>query len=492
MEFLRRLAEQLRQFWTRQSVGSRILFATVAVICLVALVAVGVWAQPDYSVLFSELPTEDAAEITAKLDADGVPYTLSAEGTTILVPANRAQKLRMDVAVSGLPSGPGKGWELFDQSQFGMTPFQQKVAYQRAIEAELSRTIRQLDQVESARVHIVQPDDTPFVREKKPVTASVQIKTTLAAALSRKQTEGIVALVAGSVKGLTADHVTVLDTQHRVLSQKSDPYEEMSSRQLEYQRDVESYLASKAEELLTQVLGPGRATVKVTADIDFKRVKENSEIYDPDGRVLLKESLRTLKTTQPETGGTTGAASNVPTSFNQVSLQSVVGEKEEEEVESEYVISRTNRTSEKMQGIIERLTVAVMITEDLEIAAGQPHYEIDQPQAEQLVKRAVGFNGERGDKIEVIKGRVVGHPPPPPEEPVELQKWQRYMDILQVVSLAVALLIAFAIIMLVRWRIRNRPEPEPEPEPEPPPQPSASLGNLDSVAEALKKWLDIT
>ncbi len=494
METLRQFAEQLKQLWTRQSVIWRVLFLVAAAICLVVIVGVVIWVKPEYSVLFSDLPVEDAAEITAKLDAEDVPYRLSAEGTTVSVPKDRTQKLRMDVAVSGLPSGPGKGWGLFDDSQFGMTPFQQNVAYQRAIQSELARTIMQLDQVESAWVHVVQPDDTPFVREKKPVTSSVVIKTELGAALSRKETEGIVALVAGSVKGLTPEHVTVLDTQHRVLSRSSDPYEEMSSRQLEYQRDVESYLAEKAQQLLVGVYGEGNSTVRVTADIDFKRVKEDSATYDPDGRVILKEKTRTLKTTQPETGGTTGAAYNLPTSFNRVSLQSMTGEKEEEEIESEYVVSRTNRTSEKMQGIVKRLTVAVMVREDAAIAAGLPHFKIKPEQVADLVKRAVGYDEARKDEIQVIIGRVKEDEPAESEAaadvPEEIGTWQKILDILQAVSLALAVLAAVGIFLLVRWKMRKPPEPEPEPEPVPVPR--ASLGNLDSVAEALKKWLDVS
>ncbi|MCY2989693.1 MAG: flagellar basal-body MS-ring/collar protein FliF [Planctomycetota bacterium] len=468
MEFFRQLASQLKQFWARLSVGARALFGLITGLCLVAIMGVGIWAfQPEYAVLFSGLPVEDVAAITSKLDAERVPYQLSGGGTTILVPAARVQKSRMDVAVSGLANGPGKGWELFEQTQFGMTPFQQNVTYQRALQTELARTIAQLEQVESARVHIVQPDDTPFVREKQPVTASIVIKPKRGATLSRKHTEAMVALVAGSVKGLTPEHVTVLDTQSRVLSEQRDAFGDgMSSKQLEYQREVESYLAGKAQEILTRVLGMGRATVKVTADINFKRVKESSELYNPDGKVLRKESSKTVKFTPSAVGGVTGAASNVPNQLQPVSFQTTDGGRQEEELESEYLVSRTNRTSEETQGIIQRLTVAVMLTppDDAADADGQPQWAITAEEAEKLVKQAVGFANGRGDQIQVTVGRVfpVSMPLTPTLAPPP-SAWRIYLDSLRVVSLVAALFVAIAMFWLLR-RGRKQEEADAEAE----------------------------
>jgi flagellar M-ring protein FliF len=462
MEFLRQLVAQLRQFWTRLSIGARVFFGTAAGLCLVAIIGVSIWAfQPDYAVLFSGLSVEDAAAITSRLEQERVPYRLSSGGTTILVPASRVQKSRMDVAVSGLPNGLGKGWELFEQTQFGMTPFQQNVAYQRALQSELARTISQLEQVESARVHIVQPDDTPFVREKQPVTASVVIKPKPGATLSRKHTEAMVALVAGSVKGLTPEHVTVLDTQSRVLSEQHDALGEgMSSKQLEYQREVEAYLAGKAQEILTRVLGVGRATVKVTADINFKRVQESSELYDPHTRALRKETSKTVKARPPALGGVTGAASNVPNQLQPATYQTIEGRRHEQEIENEYLVSRTNRTSEENQGIIQRLTVAVMLTppDKMDDATGQPQWAITAQEAEELVKQAVGFAAGRGDQIQVAVGRVF----PVAKRivlPPERTPWQCYLDALRVVSLVTALLVGIVLFWFLR---RGRKQSEAE------------------------------
>src|SRR5579884_2125 len=218
MQFLRQLIDQFRQLWRGMSLWRRIGLTTLTAACIAAIIGVGIWAsQPDYRVLYSGLSAEDAGAITAKLQTQGVAFRLSAGGTTIQVPAEQVQQLRLDLAVEGLPSHSGKGFEIFDDAPLGMTPFMQQVNYSRALQAELSRTIMQLDPVAQARVHIVRPDPTPFIRDQKPTTASVMLKLKPGATLSHAMANGIVALVARSVEGLTPDNITLVDTNGHVL-----------------------------------------------------------------------------------------------------------------------------------------------------------------------------------------------------------------------------------------------------------------------------------
>ena len=173
----KQFAQQWSQVWKRLSPMGRVAFSAAGASFLVLLVWVAFWSSTtNYAVLFSGLQTEDAAAIAQKLDADRIPYELSAGGTTVLVPAERVLKTRMSLAVAGLPQGAGKGFELFDQMSMGATPFVQSLSYVRAIQGELARTIMTLDPVAHARVHIVQPDPSPFIRDEKPVTASVVIR----------------------------------------------------------------------------------------------------------------------------------------------------------------------------------------------------------------------------------------------------------------------------------------------------------------------------
>ena len=177
MEFLQRYWQQARQVWLGMSLGRRVLFSVVAALSVAAVVGVGYWAsQPDYRVLYSELSAEDAGAITAKLQTQGVSFRLAANGTTIMVPAEQVQQLRLDLSVEGLPAKGGKGFELLDGNQIGTTPFGQHVNYTRALQTELARTIMQIEPVAFARIHLVQPEESPFIRERKPATASVVLK----------------------------------------------------------------------------------------------------------------------------------------------------------------------------------------------------------------------------------------------------------------------------------------------------------------------------
>lgn len=403
---------QLRQFWNNLKPVTKAIYGATAAVLMALVAGVGYWSsRTQYAVLYSKLPSEDAAAIVQKLDADRVSYKLSGDGTSILVPLEKAPTIRMNLAVAGLPQGAGKGYELFDTMSMGATPFVQNMNYVRAIQGELARTIMQLEPVQSARVHIVQPDPTPFTRDEKPVTASVVIKTKPGMSLSRAATAGIVALTASSVKGLVPENVTVLDSDGRVLSEKRDPKGGMvSNDQLSYQREVESHLAQNAQEILTRLLGEGRAVVRVTAEMSFRHLKESSEKFDPESKVVLRESVMSSKVQAvPGPRGPVGAVSNIPPApVPVVAVPVPPPNKNDETIESEYAVSRVNRSQEEQQGVIDRLTVAVMLIPPP--GAGDAPADalgITPDEAQALVKQAVGFKDGR-DQIQVSIGKTPG------------------------------------------------------------------------------------
>ncbi|WP_010587224.1 flagellar basal-body MS-ring/collar protein FliF [Schlesneria paludicola] len=400
---------QIQQFWANLSPMAKGLYAGAVALMLAVVGSVGYWsAQPSYAVLFSKLDTESAAAMVQKLDADRVSYKLAGDGTTILVPTSKVHATRMNLFSAGLPQGAGKGYELFDTMSLGSTPFQQQINYVRAIQGELARTIMTLDPVEHARVHIVQPDPTPFAREEKPVTASIMIKTKPGMVMSRAMAHTVVMMSAGSVKGLTPDNVTVSDTEGRMLSEKKDPRGGMvSNDQLAYQREVEAHLADNAHEILARLLGPGRATVRVTAEMSFRLLKETSEKFDPEGSAVLREAVTKSKVTAGNGAkGPVGAVSNIPPAPGN-GPDNGAANKNDETVESEFAVSRVNRSQEEQQGLIDRLTVAVMLIppkapaedEDIEDVIG-----ITPAEAQELVKNAVGFKEDR-DRIQVSIGK---------------------------------------------------------------------------------------
>ncbi len=483
--------QQWSQVWLRLSPKGRVALGGAGAVFLLLIIWVGLWASTTkYAVLVSGLQPEDAAGIAEKLDADRIPYELSVGGTTILVPAERVLKTRMNLAVAGLPQGAGKGFELFDQMSMGTTPFVQNLNYVRAIQGELARTIMQLEPVAHARVHIVQPDPSPFIREEQPVTATIVVRTKNGQTLSRRATNGIVALVAGSVKGLSTDNVTVVDTESHVLSERHDARGgQASSDQREYQREMEQDLSSKAQAILNRALGPGQAVVHVTANMSFRHLTEQTVKVDPDARAATRESNTTSKSTTPAgPRGTTGAAANVagaqPPAVNGNSPTN-----QNEAILSEYVVSQTNRQIIEDQGVIDRLTVAVILMPTSTDPDVDPEeaLAITAADAKELVKQAVGFKEGR-DEIQVSVGKASAPDADESESPafVTAQRWENYINLVKASALAIAALSG--LIMVVKL-FRNQPAaaaPETKSN-----EPVLSQEPLDvgAVVSTLKSWL---
>ena len=495
---------QLRQFWKNLSPAAKTAYGVAGFLLVGAVAGVGYWtSQTQYAVLFTKLPPEDAAEVVQKLDADRVSYRLNSDGTTILVPTDKAPNVKMNLLVAGLPRGAGKGYELFDSMSMGATPFVQNMNFVRAIQGELQRTIMTLEPVASARVHIVQPDPTPFIREEKPVTASVVIKTKPGATLSRAATDGIVKLTAGSVKGLSAENVTVLDSDGRVLSDKKDPRGSTTSNdQLAYQREVESHLVDNAQEILARLLGPGRAVVRVTAEMSFRHIRETSEKYDPDGKVVQHEQVMSSKMTAAAAArAPVGAVANIPPTVPPSPAAAAAGpNKNDETIETDYLVSRLNQEKVEQQGVIDRLTVAViLVPQKVEGDDPADALGITPDDARELVKQAVGFKEGR-DQIQVS----IGKPPSEAAAPAEaaapddnavaaLPFGKDFASVVRGSALGLAGLLALAIVVKL---LRKKPKKSPSPGASPAYASSDSrplpdeLADLHAVAATIKAWLE--
>jgi flagellar M-ring protein FliF len=500
MRLLQNTLESLKRLWLGMTLAGQVGFLLLLSLCIAAVTGVTYWAaQPDYRVLFSELSADDAGAITAKLQSQAVPFRLAANGTTVLVPSERLQQARVDLAVAGLPSGGAKGFEMLDGSPLTMTPFLQHVNYNRAMQSEIAKTIMQLEPVAYARLHIVRPEPSPFIRDQKPTTASVVLKLKPGATLGRNVAAGIVALVASSVEGLNADNVTVLDTTGRVLSEPhTSEVGALAASNLEYRRDVETYLASKAEEMLAQSLGPSRAIVRITADINFRRVKEKREEIDPDSRVITRESSTNRSTTPPAPPRGAPVMPNNPTKqpAPAESSSSASGTKEEES-ENSYDYSRTIRNLEQEVGNIERLTVAALV--DLSggsDSSGASGMSVEQ--AEEIVKRAVGFKQGR-DEIKVSDVKLPGSNviTGVDTEWMETQRWQNYVSIARHASLGVAALAALLLGRMILKRLQPAPAAPGESQPEISDQTpllqqlsAMAQNNPASVARVLEMWIE--
>ncbi len=373
--------------------------------------------EPELVILYSQLNPDDTRAIIQELGKQSVAYEVGEGGTTIKVPAERVHEIRLQLASLGLPESAGVGFEIFDRTGLGVTPFTQQMNFRRALQGELARTIGQISQVERVRVHLVIPEKRLFSTDQKPAQAAVVLTLKRGMPLSGNQVQGIVHLVASSVEGLEPSQVTVVDNHGEVLSQNSvDSEAQLTATQIETQRRVEHDLEQRVQTMLDQVLGQDKSVIRVTAPLEFRQVEITEESFDPNSQVVRSENRSQEKVKeQGSTLGVPGVRSNVP---NDLKATGGPGPKEAKR-KNETLNYEINRKVSKIiepTGAIKRLSVAVLVDGTYQPpqaaeAAGDgtseelvyvPRSEEEIERLIQIVKKAVGFSEERGDQIEVV------------------------------------------------------------------------------------------
>ena len=401
--------------------ASKKVFAIAGIAATIAaVIAVVLWSNtPSYNLLYSNLSTEDAGTITEKLKELKIPYEIR-EGGLIMVPQDKVHELRLVLAGQGLPTGGGVGFEIFDKTTIGMTDFVQKINYRRALQGELSRTISQLSEVENARVHLAVPEKTLFSEKKEQATASVVLKLRNGRMLSQNQVQGIVHLVASSVEGLNTQNITIVDTNGNVLSRPSeDPYgSHLTNYQTDYQRNLEKSFEDRVQSMLERAVGQGKVVVRVSSAIDFKQVETTEEKYDPDAVAVrseqrVKENASGSSTTA---SGVPGVVSNLPgaKAENPQAAGGKGGNSSQSNKTQETINYEINKTINHILepvGTLKQLSAAVLIDGNYEMAKGAdgketkkyiPRSDEEVKKYTEIVKKAVGFNEERGDQVEVV------------------------------------------------------------------------------------------
>jgi|Deesub1362A_J573_1020465.scaffolds.fasta_scaffold00398_11 flagellar M-ring protein FliF len=430
----------------------KVTLLLVLALSIATLILTFAWSQrPEYHVLYSNLAETDAGSVVQKLREMKVPYELSGGG--ILVPADRVYDLRLQLAAQGLPQGGVVGFELFDKTDFGTTDFVQKLNYRRALQGELARTIMSLSEVEAARVHLAIPERTLFMREESRPSASVLVKLKPGRTLTRRQVQGIVHLVSSSVEGLNPEEVTIVDQRGEMLTQRGDDAIGLSSSQLEYQRSYEKDMESRILNILEPVVGKGKVRAKVAATIDFTRSEKTEERFDPEGQVIISEQRNIEKSTASGPGGVPGVVSNLPGNIaSQVASSSAQSQKKNEVIN--YEVSKITSHVVSAVGQVKKLSVAVLVdgTYTVDEATGErkytPRSEEELKHYEELVKRAIGFTEERGDKI-----RIANMPFETIPEVEELpEESKEYLPI--VVTVAKYLVPVIAVILFFLFVLR--------------------------------------
>jgi flagellar M-ring protein FliF len=408
MESLIHFFSQIWKGFTALEPSRRLSILVIAAITVIGIAGMVYWTNSsEYRVLFSNLGTEDAGNIVARLQEKKIPYKLSATGDSILVPSEKISELRLELASSGLPQGGGVGFEIFDTKSLGATEFVQQLNYQRALQGELSRTINGLDEIQHSRVHLVIPKKSLFVEDQKKPTASVILKLKSGKTLRSPQIEGIVHLVASSVEGMNSADVMVVDNSGKVLStiQDESKLARMSNSQVEYQRNIEKDLTNRVQSMLEKVVGEGKAVVRVSSDLDFRITEKTEEKYDPEEPVVRSRQSQSQKSSAAST--TAGGQSTItPVGGKQTGTTAVKqgpGNERQDEVVN-YEINRVISKTVMPVGEIKKLSVAVLIDglyvkNDKGVEEFQPRSKKDLTDLEELVKKASGFDAKRGDQV---------------------------------------------------------------------------------------------
>lgn len=396
-----RLRQQAGTLWTSLSRVQRIALVGGVLVLILFVVLFSTQLVPSgYAPLFTQLRPEDAGEIIAVLREQGVPYQVGERGTAILVPQDLVYETRLNLASQGIPRGGVVGFEIFHDSPIGTTDFERMVRYQQALQGELVRTIRELDEVVDARVHIVLPERSLFIRDQRPATASVLLH--LRSPLRSEQVRGIAHLVARSVENLDPENVIIVDQRGKILSDFQGPDVARGSgldiaSRFQWQRAYERELEHSVQSMLEKVFGVDRVVVRVRATLNFDLLEERQELFEPvvgdrgilRSQQLSEESYQDLPRS-PEAMGTPGVEANVP---GYLAALPTEGSGSRFEQIANYEINRTERVRVATPGAVEGLSVAVWLDAQLDQAQLQ--------RVEETVASALGLDRSRGDTVVV-------------------------------------------------------------------------------------------
>ncbi len=491
--------DQILALLKNLSLSRKIALVLAALLTTTFFFALITWmGKIDFTPLyFNNLSFEDAGKVTEKLKELKVSYRLSENGRIILVPENQIYEVRMELAREGLPRGGGIGFEIFDRSKLGMTDFLQNINFQRALQGELVRTINQLFEVEQSRVHLVFPKKSLFVEDQEKPTASVVLKVTPGRRLKKKQVQGIAYLIASSVEGLKPEKVTILNTRGEVLfsGEESDNFNfsGISNSQLEYRHSLERSLEKKIQGILERVVGEGKVVSRVSAQLNFLQVEKTREIYDNIKPVIRSRQILEEKTKEGEetSSGPPGVGSNLPENQKKSTSENkspYLFLKKDETVN--YEISKEVSREIEPTGNIQRLSIAVMVDGVYKMVEGEDGTEKKQyfarPPEEmekfvKIAKMAVGYNGKRGDQIEVTNIPFETIELSGEEDLIKQAEWRNlWISLAKYGSLVIVFLLFFFLFLkpFLNWMAKTRFE-----------QPLALPGGLPQTVTQLESQL---
>ncbi len=359
--------------------------------------------------LFNGMAPEDAATVVQKLKESGVEYRINDNGTSVSVPEAKVDEVRLEMAGAGLPKTGRIGFELFDRNNLGITDFTEHVNYRRALEGELERSIKALNVVEQARVHLTFPKDSVFLDSREPAKASVLISTRGGSRLTAQNVSAVSNLVASAVEGLSPDSVSILDMKGNLLNRPrrhAEDGSEPSEAALDYKHQIEKDLVAKVQSTLDPLLGENRFRVGITADCDFTTSEQSEEVLDPTKSVMVTSQKSEDLLGQASNAGVPGTQSNLPRAVPRAVGGSGVNSSRKSEGAS-FETSKTIRHIKVPQGSIKRLSASLLLDQEVRWEGkGKNMKRVIVPPTPERIKAindvvagVLGLQTERGDKL---------------------------------------------------------------------------------------------
>jgi flagellar M-ring protein FliF len=470
----------------RLASGFKPLMLLVGVAAAIAVgVGVMLWAiGPTYSLLFSNLPAEETAQIAQALDSARIPYKLDGAGNQISVPAEHLASARLKLAAQGLPESGGGVNAMTKDPGFGVSQFMENARYQHALETELARTIASVQNVQGARVHLAMARQSAFVSDRRPGSASVFLQLKAGRRLDEEQVQAITNLVASSIPELSAAQVTVIDQAGRLLSSPDNASEAgLRDKMFEFAHRLEESYANRIQELLTPLVGPGRVRAQVVAQVDMASTESTREQFNPQSQVVRSESTseEAAKNGAAGAGGVPGALTNQPpqpgvalppgaqptvaqsganaagaagAAPNNAAGTEVTGpDSKSRQSTRNYEIDRTMAYTRTPAGRVTRLSVAVLVDNLRTTGADGKVTETPLPpeQVERLtalVRDAVGFDAARGDTVNIVNSSFAGVAAVPEGELESIPFWEKAW-VQDLAKLLGGVIVLFVIIFSV-------------------------------------------
>jgi flagellar M-ring protein FliF len=410
---------------------------------------------PQMTTLFTDLSVEDSSGIIKDLERQGIAYELRNEGTIIMVPKDKVTRLRMKLAEGGLPKGGGVGYEIFDKSDaLGTTSFVQNINHLRALEGELARTIRAIDRIQAARVHLVLPERPLFSRETPEPSASIVVR--VRGTLEPQQIRAIRHVVASAVSGLKPQRVSIVDEVGQLLADGAGTDVDQAVGD-ERRAGFEKRLRKQVEDIVSSVVGTDRARVQLSADFDYNKITQTSDRFDPEGRVLRSSQTREESSATAENNGQVTVNNELPGNAQNNGAPTARDQSKKSEETNNYEISHTTKTEVTEAGRVNRISVAVLVdgsyskNEKGELVYKERSKE-ELDRIATLVRSAIGFDQKRGDQVEVVNLRFAEAPSVTPiAEPTGLLGMLQFTkdDVMYVIELGVMMLLGLVVLFMV-------------------------------------------